>query len=223
MRVLAALDRSSAPDPAPRVVFDTSALLDLFGKWTDDHKERRGDLVREVHILAPLKPFLFSTTAILHEVRNHMVIGADLERCLAFETVSDVELAACPGFVKTREADYSLTALTRRFEHEGFETFLITKDRTCAQDLAKAGLKACIVPPTGFAEAITVLTPEGSPSFALAHRIQNNTFENLSRGMRLAQKTQGEREYLDWQEFLDSRTAMKHELIEALKATGVTL
>jgi hypothetical protein len=152
-----------------------------------------------------------------------MIIGNDLERYLAFETVSNAELTACPGFVKNREADYSLTALTRRFELEGFHTFLITKDRTCAQDLERAGLKACIVPPTGFAEAITVLTPEGSPSVALAHRIQDNTFMNLSRGMRLAKQTQGEREYLDWQEFLDSRTAMKHELIEALRATGVTL
>ncbi len=211
------------PDPAPRVVFDTSALLDLFGRWTDDHRERRGDLVKEIHILAPLKPFLFSTQAIRREVHDSMVIGTDLERYLSFEAVTDAELTACPGFVKVREADYSLTALTRRFEHEGFRAFLITKDRTFAQDLARAGLKACLVPPTGFAEAITVLTPEGSPSFALAHRIQNNTFENLSRGMRLAKQAQGQREYLDWQEFLDSRTAMKHELIEALKATGVTL
>jgi hypothetical protein len=211
------------PDPDPRIVFDTSALLDLFGRWTDDHKERRGDLVKEVHILAPLKPFLFSTQAILQEVHNQMVVGNDLERCVAFETVSDAELTTCPGFVRTREADYSLTALARRFELEGFRTFLITKDRTCAQDLAKAGLKAHLVPPTGFADAITVLTPEGSPSVALAHRIQNNTYENLSRGMRLAQKTQGEGEYLDWQEFLDFRTASRYELIEALKATGVTL
>jgi len=211
------------PDSAPRIVFDTSALLDLFGRWTDDHKERRGDLVKEVHVLAPLRPYLFSTQAILHEVHDYMVIGNDLERCLAFETVSDAELAACPGFVKTREADFSLTALARRFEHDGFRAFLIAKDRTCAQDLAKAGLKARLVPPTGFADAITVLTPEGSPSVALAHRIQNNTYENLSRGMRLAQKTQGEREYLDWQEFLDFRTASRYELIEALKATGVTL
>ncbi len=211
------------PDPAPRIVFDTSALLDLFGRWTDDHKERRGDLVKEIHILAPLKPFLFSTQAIRHEVHESMVIGTDLERYLSFESVSDAELIACSGFVKVREADYSLTALTRRFELEGFRTFLITKDRTFLQDLARAGLKACLVPPTGFAEAVTVLTPESSPSFTLAHRIQNNAFENLSRGMRLAQKTRGEREYLDWQEFLDSRTAMKHELIEALKATGVLL
>jgi len=216
-------DRSSVPDPAPRIVFDTSALLDLFGRWTDDHKERRGDLVKEIPILAPLKPFLFSTQAIRREVHDSMVIGADLERCLSFEAVSDAELAACPGFVKVRETDYSLTALTRRFEHEGFRTFLITKDRTFAQDLARAGLRACLVPPTGFADAITVLTPEGSPSVVLAHRIQNNTYENLSRGMRLAQKTHGEREYLDWQEFLDFRTASRYELVEALKATGVTL
>ena len=209
--------------PAPRIVFDTSALLDLFGKWTDDHKERRGDLVKEVHVLAPLKPYLFSTQAILREVHDHMVIGADLENCLAFETVRDAELTACPGFVRTREADYSLTALTRRFELEGFRAFLIAKDRTFVQDLARAGLKAGVVPPTGFAEAITVLTAEGSPSVALAHRIQDNTYVNLSRGMRLIKQTQGEREYLDWQQFIDSRTAMKHELIEALRATGVTL
>ena len=80
-----------------------------------------------------------------------------------------------------------------------------------------------LVLPTGFAEAITVLTSEGSPSVALAHRIQNNTFVNLSRGMRLARQTLGEKEYLDWQEFLNSKTVSKHELIEALRATGVTL
>ena len=210
-------------DEQVRIVFDTSALLDLFGKWTDDHKQRRGDLVKEVHILAPLKPFLFGTEAIRHELHDHMVIGSDLERYVTFETVSESELTTCPGFVKTREADYSLTALTRRFELQGFRTFLITKDRTFVQDLARAGLKACIVPPTGFAEAITVLTPEGSLSVALAHRIQNNTFVNLSRGMLLARQTQGEREYLDWQEFLNSKTASKHELIEALRATGVAL
>jgi hypothetical protein len=216
-------DRISVVDSGPRIVFDTSALLDLFGKWTDDHKERRGDLVKEVHILAPLKLFLFSTQAILHEVHNHMIIGADLERCLSFETVSDTELTACPGFVKTREADYSLTALTRRFELGGFHTFLITKDRTFVQDLQRAGLKADLVPPTGFAEAITVLAREGNPSMALAHRIQDNTFVNLSRGMRQVRQTQGEKEYADWQEFLDSKTASKHELIEALRATGVAL
>jgi hypothetical protein len=216
-------DTTTLSDTPPRIVFDTSALLDLFGKWIHDHKRRLGDLVKEVHILAPLKPFLFSTPAIREEVHKHMVIGADLERYLTFETVSAGELTACPGFLKAREADYSLTTLTRRFELEGFQTFLISKDRTFVQDLARAGLKACLVPPTGFAEAITVLTPEGSPSFALAHRIQNNTFENLSRAMRLARQTEGEREYLDWQEFLNSRTASKHELIEALRATGVTL
>ncbi len=210
-------------DPALRIVLDTSALLDLFGKWTDDHKERRGDLVKAVHILAPLKPFLFSTQAIRHEVHDHMVIGADLERYLAFEDVSDSELAACPGFVRNREADYSLTALARRFELAGFQTFLIAKDRTFVQDLARAGSAVPLVLPTGFAEAITVLTSEGSPSVALAHRIQNNTFVNLSRGMRLARQTLGEKEYLDWQEFLNSKTVSKHELIEALRATGVTL
>jgi hypothetical protein len=210
-------------DDQVRIIFDTSALLDLFGKWTDDHKQRRGDLIKEVHILAPLKPFLFSTQAIQHEVHNHMVIGTDLERYVAFETVSDAELTGCPGFVKTREADYSLTALTRRFELEGFSPFLITKDRTFVQDLDRAGLGASLVPPTGFAEAITVLTPEGSPSMALAHRIQNNTFVNISRAMRLVRQTQGEKEYLDWQEFLDSHTAAKHDLIEALRATGVAL
>jgi len=207
----------------PRIVFDTSAFLDLFGRWTEDHKERQGDLVKEVHILAPLKPFLFSTRQILREVHESMVIGTDLERCLPFETVSDAELTACPGFVNVREADFSLTALTRRFEIEGFRTFLITKDRTCAQDLAKAGLKTNVVPPTGFADAITVLTPEGSPLVALAHRIQNNTYVNLSRGMLLARKTRGEREYLDWQAFLNFRTASRYELVWALKATGVTL
>jgi hypothetical protein len=209
--------------PAPRIVFDTSALLDLFGKWTDNHKERRGDLVKEVHILSPLRSYLFSTQAILHEVHDHMVIGADLERYLSFETVIDSELEGCPGFVKTREADYSLTALTRRFELQSFRTFLIAKDRTFIRDLGRAGLKTCLVPPTGFAEAVTVLTPEGSPSMALAHRIQNNTFVNLSRGMRLVRQVQGEKAYLDWQEFLNSRTAAKHELIEALRATRVML
>ena len=211
------------PDSVPRIVFDTSALLDLFGKWTDDHKQRKGDLVKEVHILAPLRSYLFSTQPILHEVHNHMVIGADLERYLTFEMVSDAELAACPGYVQTREADYSLTVLTRRFELEGFNTFLITKDRTFVRDLGRAGLEVCLVPPTGFAEAITVLTSEGSPSAVLAHRIQNNAFVNLSRAMRLVRQTQGEKEYLDWQEFLDSQTRAKHDLIEALRATGVAL
>ncbi len=211
------------PDSAPRIVFDTSALLDLFGKWTDDHKERRGDLVKEVHILAPLKPFLFSTEAIQREVRDHMVIGSDLARYVSFETVSEEELATCAGFVKTREADFSLTALTRRFELRGFDAFLITKDRTFVQDLERAGLAARIVPPTGFAEAITVLTARGRPSMVLAHRIQNNAFVNLSRAMRLVLQTQGEKEYLDWQEFLNSQTASKHTLIEALRATGVAL
>jgi hypothetical protein len=216
-------DREFVPGSGPRIIFDTSALLDLFGKWTEDHKRRRGDLVTEVHILAPLKHFLFSTELIRREVHNHMVIGTELERYLTFEAVSGAELTTCPGFVETREADYSLTALARRFELEGFNTFLITKDRTFVQDLARAGLKECIVAPTGFAEAITVLTPQGSPSVALAHRIQNNTFVNLSRGMRLARQTLGDKEYLDWQEFLNSRTASKHELIEALRATGVAL
>jgi hypothetical protein len=210
-------------DPAPRIIFDTSALLDLFGKWTDDHKERRGDLVKEVHILAPLRSYLFSTQAVLREVHDHMVIGADLQRYLSFENVSDSELSACPGFVKNREADYSLTALTSRFESAGFRAFLITKDRTFLQDLARAGLKACIVPPTGFAEAITVLTPEGSQSMVLAYRIQNNTFVNLSRGMRIARLAQGDKEYTAWQYFLNSRTASKHELIESLRGTGVAL
>jgi hypothetical protein len=80
-------DWISVPDIDPRIVFDTSALLDLFGKWTDDHKQRRGDLVKEVHILAPLRRFLFSTQAIRREVHDHMIIGTDLERYLAFEEV----------------------------------------------------------------------------------------------------------------------------------------
>lgn len=209
--------------PGPRLVLDTSALLDLFGKWTDDHKVRRGDLIKEVHILAPLKPYLFSTRAILQEVRGLMVIGADLERYLAFEAVSDSELAACPGFVKNRQADYSLTALTRRFEFAGLRTFLVTKDRSFVQDLVRAGLKACIVVPTGFAEAIIVLTSVGSPSRTLAHRIVSNAYVNLGRGMLLARKDLGEKEYANWQEFLDSRIPSRYELVEALKATGVTL
>jgi hypothetical protein len=221
--LLALQDRISLPDSIPRIVFDTSALLDLFGRWTDDYKERRGDLVKEVHILAPLKPYLFSTRAILGEVHHQMAIGADLEKYVSFEAVSDTELTACPGFVKIREADYSLTALVRRFEVGGFRTFLVTKDRTFVHDLQRAGSRAGLVPPTGFAEAVTVLTPKESPSVALAHRIQNNTFVNLSRAMRLALQTQGEKEYADWQLFLNSRTASKHELIEALKATGVAL
>lgn len=211
------------PHKGMRLVFDTSALLDLFGRWTDDHKQRRGDLVKEVRILAPLKPFLYSTQAIREEVHRNMVIGTDLESYLSFEIVSDAELTSCPGFVKNREADYSLTALTRRFELMDFRTFLITKDRTFIQDLARAGLKASLVPPTGFAEALTVLTPEGSPSVSLAHRIQNNTFVNLSRAMRVVKQIQGEKEYADWQEFLNSRTASKHDLIEALRATELTL
>ena len=210
-------------DSPVRIVFDTSALLDLFGRWTADHKERRGDLVREVHILGPLRPYLFSTQAILREVHDLMVIGTDLERYLAFESVSETELTECPGFLSAREADYSLTALARRFELRGFRTFLVSKDRTLVRDLARAGLKTGMVPPTGFAEAITVITPQGSPSVALAHRIQNNAFVNLSREMRLVRQTRGEREYLDWQEFLNSRTVAKHELIEALKTTGVRL
>jgi hypothetical protein len=210
-------------DSGPRVILDTSALVDLFGRWTGDYKQRRGDLVREVHILAPLRPYLFSTLSIRDEAHQLLVIGADLEKYVTFEVVSDEELRSCPGFVLNRTADYSLVALAKRLESHGFRTFVIAKDRTLLRDLARAGLRTELVVPTGFAEAVTVLTPEGGPSRVLASRVQNNTFENLSNSMRLERQTRGEAAYRDWQEFLNSRTAAKHDLIEALRATGVAL
>lgn len=208
---------------ALRVLFDTSALLDLFGRWTDDHRERRGDLVREVHILAPLRPFLFSTEAIREEVHRHMVVGADLARYVAFEALTEAELQACAGFTEPRRADFSLLALARRFEREGHRTFLLTKDRTFVRDLGRCGSNAAVVPPTGFAEAITILCAGGTPNEVLAHRIQNNAFVNLSRHMRLVREEQGEGAYADWQAFLNGRTAAKHELVEAMRGTGVRL
>jgi hypothetical protein len=211
-------------EPTLRIVFDTSALMDLFGQQcTDSHHQHWGDLVKEVHILGPLKPFLFSTHDIRREVSEHMVVGGELDNYMVFEEVGDDELASVKGFIANRRADYSLTALCRRFELQGAKTFLITKDRTFVNDLNRACSTAIVVPPTGFAEALTVLTPATSPNIHLAHHVQNNTFANLSRGMRLVQQTQGEAAYLDWQEFLDSQTEAKYELIEALKATGVNL
>ncbi len=202
--------------PTVRLVFDTSALLDLFGKWTDDHKQRRGDLVKEVSLLAPLAPLLFSTRQIREEVREHLTIAGDLDRYIRFEPVADPELRTLPGFVENREADFSLTALAIRLEREGHRVFVLTKDRTFVRDLPFAGSKAGIVPPTGFAEAVTVRCANDGSSTALAHRLQNNAFVNLSRDMRLVRQKQGEGAYLDWQEFLNSRTADKHEMIEAL-------
>lgn len=210
-------------EPRIRLVFDTSALLDLFGKWTDDHKQRRGDLVAEVALLGPLKPYLWSTRDIREEIREHMIIGTELDRYITFDRVDDAELQAVPGFLSTREADFSLTALCLRLEKQAFRVFLITKDRTFTNDLRKASSKAVLVPPTGFAEAITVLTPSTSRSVALAHNLQNNTFVNLSRAMRLVRQTQGEASYHDWQNFLNSHTLEKHDLIEALRATGIRL
>ena len=208
--------------PAIRLVFDTSALLDLFGKWTDDHKQRRGDLVKEVTLLAPLAPLLWSTQQIREEVREHLTIAGDLDRYIRFEPVPDPELRAIPAFVENREADFSLTALALRFEREGHRVFVLTKDRSFVRDLPGAGCRAGIVPPTGFAEAITILYSNDGANTALAHRLQNNVFVNLSRDMRLVKQTQGEAAYLDWQEFLNSRTADKHEMIEGLiRATSV--
>jgi hypothetical protein len=206
-----------------RLALDTSALLDLFGRWTDDHKERRGDLVKEVSLLAPLVPFLLSTRQIREEVREHLTIAGDLDRYIKFETVSDTEIRAVPGVIINRRADFSLTALALRLEREGCRVFVITKDRTFVYDLATAGCNAGVVPPTGFAEAVTVLCVNDESSAALAHRLQNNAFLNLSRAMRLVKQVQGDAAYLDWQEFLNSRTAAKHDLVEALKATGVRL
>ena len=204
-----------------RLVFDTSALLDLFGRWTDDHKERRGDLIKEVSLLAPLAAFLYSTFQIRKEVREHLTIGADLDRYIRFEAVTDEEIRSLPGAIMTRAADFSLTALALRLERQGHRVFVLAKDRTFVRDLAAAGCRAALVPPTGFAEAVTVCCPDGSASIALAYRLQDNTFVNLSRAMRIVKQTQGDAAYLDWQRFLDSRTAAKHDLIEALKATGI--
>jgi hypothetical protein len=211
-------------EATPRIVLDTSALMDLFGQQcVDSHHQHWGDLVKEVHILRPLKPFLYSTHDIRREVSEHMVIGGELEQYMTFEEVSDGELATVQGFISNRRADFSLTALCLRFENQGAKTFLITKDRTFVSDLNRACSEAVVVPPTGFAEALTVLTPPSSPIKQLAHHVQDNTFANLSRGMRLVQQQQGEAAYRDWQEFLDSQTEAKYELIEALKATGVSL
>ena len=207
----------------PRVVFDTSALLQLFGRWTDDHRQRRGDLVQEVHLLRPLRPFLVSSEAIREEVHRHLAIGTDLEQYLAFLPVGADELANCPGFVPARAADYSLVALAARFERGGHRTFLITRDRTFARDLPRAGLRAPVVVPTGFAEAVTTLVAPGSRSAAPAHRIQNNAFENLTHDMARVLQEEGRPAYLDWQEFLNACTPAKHDLIEALRGTGVAL
>ena len=205
------------PATSPSLVFDTSALLDLFGKWTDDHKQRRGDLVKEVSLLAPLAPFLFSTQQIREEVREHLTIAGDLDHYIRFEPVEDSELRSIPRYVENREADYSLTALALRFERESHRVFVLTKDRSFVRDLLVAGCRAGLVPPTGFAEAVTVLYSNDAANLVLAHRLQNNAFVNLSRDMRLVKQTQGEAAYQDWQEFLNSRTADKHEMIEALR------
>ncbi len=206
-----------------RIVFDTSALLDLFGRWTDDHKERRGDLIKEVSLLAPLAPLLYSTLQIREEVRKHLTIGADLDHYIRFEPVGDAEIQAVPGALMARAADFSLTALALRLERQGHRVFVLAKDRTLVHDLASAGCAASLVPPSGFAEAITVCCVEGGSNTPLAHRLQNNAFVNLSRAMRIVKQTQGEAAYLDWQEFLNSRTAAKHDLIAALKETDVRL
>ena len=206
-----------------RLIFDTSALLDLFGKWTDDHKERRGDLIKEVTLLAPLAPLLYSTLQIRDEVREHLTIGSDLDRYVRFETVGGEEIQAVPGVIMARAADFSLTALALRLERQGHRVFVLAKDRTFVHDLAAARCRASIVPPTGLAEAITVCCIDGGANTELAHRLQNNAFVNLSRAMRIVKQTQGEAAYRDWQEWLNSRTAAKHELIEALKATGIRL
>lgn len=217
------MSTAASEQPGLRLVFDTSALLDLFGKWSDDHKQRRGDLVEEVRILAPLKSLMFSSRAIREEIREHMVIGGELDKYVAFESVENSELNTIPGFVPAREADYSLTVLCHRFEREGYRSFLITKDRTFLTDLPRAGCRALVIPPTGFAEALTVLVPRGSPAVKLAHKIQNNAFLNVSRAMRLVRQEQGQKAYEDWQEFLNSRTSAKHDFIEALKRTGIIL
>lgn len=206
-----------------RLVLDTSALLDLFARWTDDHKERRGDLIREVFLLAPFAPLLRSTGQIREEIQQHLAITAELDRYVKFEDVTGAEIRATHGGAMNRQADFSLIALTLRLEREGHRVFVLTKDRTFVRDLASVGCKADVVPPTGFAEAITVLCDGSGANTALAHRLQNNTFVNLSRAMRLVKQTHGEAEYLDWQEWLDSRTAAKHELIEALRETGIRL
>jgi hypothetical protein len=209
--------------PPPRLIFDTSALLDLFGRWTDDHKQRRGDLVKEVSLLAPLKGLLYSTQQIREEVRRHLIIVGDLDHYVRFEEVTDAEIRSLPRLTTSREADFSLTALCARFERDGHRVFLLTKDRTFVRDLPEAGCSARIVPPSGFAEALTVLVSGDVANTALAHRLQNNAFVNLSRDMRIVRQTQGEAAYLDWQESLNSRTADKHEMIEAIKGAFLGL
>jgi hypothetical protein len=205
------------------LLFDTSALLDLFGLWDDSHKTRRGDLRKEVSLLELLTPFLFSTTQIREEVRQHMIIGTELEKYIAFEDVPPGELQGVKGYVPNRAADFSLTALALRREAEGGRAYLITRDRSFVQDVRRAGSKARIVPSSGFAEALTVLTVPGSVRMAHAYRIQNNAFTNLSRSLLRVKREIGQAEYEDWQEFLNSRTSDKHEMIEALKETGVRL
>jgi hypothetical protein len=206
-----------------RIVFDTSALMDLFGEWTDTRLPHRGEVVKEIQLLAPLKPYLFSSRAIREEAREHMNIGSELDHYITFERIDDHELEPVKGFVSTREADFSLITLCLRFEREGSRTFLITKDRTFVADLPGAGSRAVLVPPDGFAEAITALTPQTSRNLKLAYSVQDNTFINMSRAMRFVKHTQGEAAYNDWQAFLDGQAASKHELIEALKATGIRL
>ena len=39
------------PVAEPRVVFDTSALLQLFGRWTDDHRQRCGNPLLRVPLV----------------------------------------------------------------------------------------------------------------------------------------------------------------------------
>lgn len=207
----------------PRVILDTSALLDIFGRWTGDYRERRGDLVREVHVLALLRRYLFSTLSIRDEARRQLVIGADLDRYVGFESVSGEELQGCRGFVSARAADFSLVVLAMRFASQGHRTFLIAKDRTFLRDLAGVRSRTELVVPTGLAEAVMVLTAVESPNWSLSSRILNNTYENLSNSLRLFRKIHGNPEYRDWLEFLNTRIAAKHELIEALKATGTRL
>ena len=210
------------PGAAPRIVFDTSALLDLFGVWSDDHRRRRGDLVLAVPLLGPLRPYLTSSEAIREEVHRHLVIGTDLERYLAFLPVDPRELTGCPGYAPSRAADYSLVALAARFERAGDRTFLITRDRTFVSDLARAGLCAQVVLPTGFAEAVTTLAGTDPRSQPLASRLQSNAYENLEYAVACARR-EGSGAFRDWQQFLNARTAAKHDLVESLRGTGVVL
>ena len=206
-----------------RILFDTSAILDLFARWTDDHRQRRGDMIREVELLRPLSPFLYSTEPIRDEIRRQTSIAGELSRYIHFESVGDLGAVDASRFPRSRWADLSLTALARRMESSECRVFILTKDRTFVEDLRRMDCHARIVPPTGFAEAITVISRPGSRSEQLAHQLQNNAFVNISRDMQIVKKEQGEAAYSDWQTFLNSRTPDRHDLIEAVRATRVRL